>query len=250
MRFAGCAWICTKMHQRTGFGANSRGSCNCIIYMTATDPPYNTSNDFVYEDDFADPMARYKEVTQQTTKSNPETMGRFHTNWLNMMYPRLRLAANLLRDDGVIFISIDDNEVFNLKKICDEVFGEENFVGNVIWKRAFAPKNDAKYFSASHDYIVVYAKNITSFKIGKLPRTEEANARYSNPDNDPRGSWTADNLTVKHIVQVMIIQSQRPEEELLIHHTVPVGVLAKKDSPSWLLIIEYILVLRETMFLV
>ena len=98
------------------------------VKMIYIDPPYNTGNDFVYEDDFADPMARYKEITQQTTKSNPETMGRYHTNWLNMMYPRLRLAANLLKDDGVIFISIDDNEVFNLKKVCDEVFGEENFL--------------------------------------------------------------------------------------------------------------------------
>lgn len=102
-----------------------------MIYI---DPPYNTGNDFVYADDFADPMARYKEVTQQTTKSNPETMGRFHTNWLNMMYPRLRLAANLLRDDGVILISIDDNEITNLRKICDEVFGEENFVAQFIWQ--------------------------------------------------------------------------------------------------------------------
>lgn len=167
------------------------------IKMIYIDPPYNTGSDFVYEDDFADPMARYKEITQQTTKSNAETMGRYHTNWLNMMYPRLRLAHNLLTQDGVIFISIDDNEVINLRKLCDEIFGEENFVGNVIWERAFAPKNDAKYFSASHDYILVYAKNITDFKIGKLPRTEEANARYSNPDNDPRGPWTADNLTVK-----------------------------------------------------
>ena len=167
------------------------------IKMIYIDPPYNTGNDFVYEDDFADPMAKYKEITQQTTKSNPETMGRFHTNWLNMMYPRLRLAHNLLRQDGVIFISIDDNEITNLRKLCDEVFGEENFVGNVIWERAFAPKNDAKYFSASHDYIAVYAKNINDFVIGKLPRTEEANSRYSNPDNDPRGPWTADNLTVK-----------------------------------------------------
>ena len=113
-----------------------------MIYI---DPPYNTGKDFVYEDDFADPMARYKEVTQQTTKSNPETMGRFHTNWLNMMYPRLRLAANLLRDDGVIFISIDDNEVDNLKKLCNEVLGEENFVAQLIWERAFSPKNDAKF---------------------------------------------------------------------------------------------------------
>ena len=99
------------------------------VKMIYIDPPYNTGNDFVYEDDFKDPLARYKEVTQQTTKSNPETMGRYHTNWLNMMYPRLRLAANLLRDDGVIFISIDDNEVDNLKKLCGEVFGEENFIG-------------------------------------------------------------------------------------------------------------------------
>jgi adenine-specific DNA-methyltransferase len=95
-----------------------------MIYI---DPPYNTGNDFVYNDDFHDPIAHYKEITSQATKSNPESMGRFHTAWLNMMYPRLRLAANLLRDDGVIFISIDDNEVHNLRKICDDVFGEENF---------------------------------------------------------------------------------------------------------------------------
>lgn len=102
-----------------------------LIYI---DPPYNTGNDFVYEDDFSDPMRRYVEVTQQTTKSNPETMGRYHTNWLNMMYPRLRLAANLLRDDGVIFISIDDGEQSNMRKLCDEVFGEENFVAQMIWR--------------------------------------------------------------------------------------------------------------------
>lgn len=167
------------------------------IKMIYIDPPYNTGNDFVYEDDFADPMARYKEVTHQTTKSNPETMGRYHTNWLNMMYPRLRLAANLLRDDGVIFISIDDNEVDNLKKICNEVFGEENFVAQLIWQRAFSPKNDAKYISNSHDYILMYAKYIDKFKIGRLPRTEEANARYSNPDNDPRGVWTSSDMSVK-----------------------------------------------------
>lgn len=165
-----------------------------VIYI---DPPYNTGNDFVYEDDFSDPMAKYKEVTQQTTKSNPETMGRYHTNWLNMMYPRLRLAANLLRDDGVIFISIDDNEVTNLRKLCDEVFGEENFVAQMIWQRAFAPKNDSKYTSNDHDYVVVYAKNIDNFVIGRLPRTEEANARYKNYDNDPRGLWISDNLTAK-----------------------------------------------------
>ena len=167
------------------------------VKMIYIDPPYNTGNDFVYEDDFADPMARYKEVTRQTTKSNPETMGRYHTNWLNMMYPRLRLAANLLRDDGVIFISIDDNEVTNLRKVCDEVFGEENFVAQLIWERAYAPKNDAKYISNSHDYILMYAKVVENFQIGRLPRTKEANARYQNPDNDPRGVWKPSDMSVK-----------------------------------------------------
>jgi len=128
---------------------------------------------------------------------NLDSNGRFHTDWLNMIYPRLKLAKDLLRDDGVIFISIDDNEVAQLRKICDEAFGEHNFVGQVIWERAFAPKNDAKYFSASHDFILVYAKNLLDFKIGMMPRSEEANARYKNLDNDPRGAWASDNLTVK-----------------------------------------------------
>jgi len=167
------------------------------IKMIYIDPPYNTGNDFVYEDDFADPMARYKEVTQQTTKSNPETMGRFHTNWLNMMYPRLRLAANLLRDDGIIFISIDDNEVFNLKKICDEVFGEENFVANIIWEKKYAPANDAKWLSDVHDNILLYAKNKDEWHPKLLPRGEEQNSRYTNRDNDPRGVWKAADMTVK-----------------------------------------------------
>ena len=167
------------------------------VKMIYIDPPYNTGHDFVYADDFADPLAKYKEVTQQATKSNPETMGRYHTNWLNMMYPRLKLASNLLRDDGVIFISIDDNEVDNLKKLCNEVFGEENFVAILVWERAYAPKNDARFISNSHDYVLMYAKSIESFTIGRLPRTEEANARYSNPDDDPRGVWKASDISVK-----------------------------------------------------
>jgi len=122
------------------------------------DPPYNTGNDFIYNDDFADPIAHYKEITSQTTKSNPETMGRFHAAWLDMMWPRLRLAANLLRDDGVIFISIDDNEVHNLRKICDEVFGEENFVDCITWNTR-VPKNDNKGLGNIHQYILIYAKN-------------------------------------------------------------------------------------------
>lgn len=133
------------------------------IKMIYIDPPYNTGNDFVYEDDFADPMAKYKEVTQQTTKSNPETMGRFHTNWLNMMYPRLRLAANLLRDDGVIFISIDDNEVHNLRKLCDEVFGEENFRNQITVRRG-AKSVQAQFdtwdkLGQDIEHILFYTKN-------------------------------------------------------------------------------------------
>ncbi len=128
------------------------------VKMIYIDPPYNTGNDFVYKDDFKDPIEKYKEITQQTTKSNPETMGRYHTNWLNMMFPRLRLAANLLRDDGVIFISIDDNEVTNLKKLCDEVFGEENFVDCITWNKR-VPKNDNKGIGNIHEYILVYVKS-------------------------------------------------------------------------------------------
>lgn len=135
------------------------------IKMIYIDPPYNTGNDFVYEDDFADPMAKYKEVTQQTTKSNPETMGRFHTNWLNMMYPRLRLAANLLRNDGVIFISIDDNEVHNLRKLCDEVFGEENFVSEFIWINNERGRSIDKYISNTNDFILMYAKSLDNLAI-------------------------------------------------------------------------------------
>lgn len=159
------------------------------VKMIYIDPPYNTGNDFVYEDDFADPIAKYKEVTQQTTKSNPETMGRFHTNWLNMMYPRLRLAANLLRDDGVIFISIDDNEVHNLRKICDEVFGEENFEGHIHWRRRHNQPNDkTKMIGLVAEHILVYAKNSDILRekgVGKIDIT----GNFSNPDNDPRGAW-------------------------------------------------------------
>lgn len=129
------------------------------VKMIYIDPPYNTGNDFVYEDDFADPLARYKEVTQQTTKSNPETMGRYHTKWLNMMYPRLRLAANLLRDDGVIFISIADHELINLRKLCDEVFGEENYIGSFIWRKKDGGGQAKEHFVIEHEYIVVYQKS-------------------------------------------------------------------------------------------
>ena len=168
------------------------------VKMIYIDPPYNTGNDFVYADDFADPMARYKEVTQQTTKSNPETMGRYHTNWLNMMYPRLRLAANLLRDDGVIFISIDDNEVTNLRKVCDEVFGEENFIAQIVWQKRTSP-DARRVISPGHEYILVYTKNIQNSNqvIKLLPFSEKDKLAYKNPDNDPRGPWISTDCTAQ-----------------------------------------------------
>jgi adenine-specific DNA-methyltransferase len=173
------------------------------VKMIYIDPPYNTGNDFIYRDDFTRDKDEYDEeagvydMEGDRLFRNTETNGRFHSDWCSMMYPRLVLARNLLHDDGVIFISIDDNEQENLKKICDEIFGAGNFVGCVVWERAFAPKNDAKYFSASHDFILVYARKLDCFGIGMMPRTDEANARYKNPDNDPRGDWASDNLTVK-----------------------------------------------------
>lgn len=173
------------------------------VKMIYIDPPYNTGNDFVYEDDFAQSSEEYLANSGQFDEqgnrmfTNAESNGRFHTDWLNMIYPRLKVARDLLTDDGVIFISIDDNEVENLRKVCDEVFGEQNFIATLIWERAFAPKNDAKFISSSHDYIVMCAKRIENFKIGRLERTQEANARYSNPDNDPRGVWTSRDMLVK-----------------------------------------------------
>ena len=129
------------------------------IKMIYIDPPYNTGNDFVYTDDFADGIAHYKEVTGQATKSNPETAGRYHTNWLNMMYPRLKLARNLLTDDGVIFISIDENEIANLRKICNEIFGEDNFIGTFIWRKKDGGGQAKDYFVIEHEYIVGYRKS-------------------------------------------------------------------------------------------
>ena len=173
------------------------------VKMIYIDPPYNTGNDFVYEDDFAEDTdsylgrsGQYDEQGNQLVQ-NTDSNGRFHTDWLNMIYPRLRVAKDLLSEDGVIFISIDDNEDENLRKCCDEVFGEQNFVAQLIWERAYAPKNDARFISNSHDYVLMYARDINNFTIGRLPRTEEANARYQNPDNDPRGVWKPSDLSVK-----------------------------------------------------
>ena len=173
------------------------------VKMIYIDPPYNTGNDFVYEDDFAESASEYLANSGQFDEqgnrlvTNTESNGRFHTDWLNMIYPRLKVARDLLTEDGVIFISIDDHEVENLRKVCDEVFGECNFIATLVWERAFSPKNDAKYISNSHDYVLMYAKSAANFVIGRLERTAEANARYSNPDNDPRGVWMSSDISVK-----------------------------------------------------
>lgn len=160
------------------------------IKMIYIDPPYNTGNDFVYEDDFADPMARYKEVTQQTTKSNPETMGRYHTNWLNMMYPRLRLAANLLKEDGVIFISIDENEIDNLKKVCNEVFGEENFVADLIWtNKEGGGSSDSKLFRIKHEHILCYCKNLELLTVNGVDISNEERYKSSDEFEKIRGKY-------------------------------------------------------------
>ena len=173
------------------------------VKMIYIDPPYNTGNDFIYADDFKMESEEWKVESGEWSEEgdrlfkNTDTNGRFHSDWCSMIYSRLLLARNLLTDDGVIFISIDDNEQENLKKCCDEVFGGQNFVAQLVWERAFSPKNDARFISNSHDYVLMYAKNITQFVIGRLPRTEEANARYSNPDNDPRGVWMSSDISVK-----------------------------------------------------
>lgn len=173
------------------------------VKMIYIDPPYNTGNDFVYDDDFAVSQHEHDLATGDVDelglryRKNTDTNGKFHSDWCSMMYSRLMVARSLLTEDGVIFISIDDNEQRNLKNICDEIFGSSNFIAQLIWERAYSPKNDAKYISNSHDYVLMYALDLEKFTIGRLPRTEEANARYSNPDNDPRGVWKASDMSVK-----------------------------------------------------
>lgn len=178
------------------------------VKMIYIDPPYNTGNDFVYHDEFKKNASEYKGNSGQYDNdgnqmvTNTESNGRFHTDWLNMMYPRLKLAKDLLSDDGVIFISIDDSEQSNLKKICNEIFGEENFIASLIWQKKFSRANDATYFSTMHDFILCISKRNVSYdkngwEIGLLPRNEEIPSGYSNPDNDPRGPWTSVILSAK-----------------------------------------------------
>lgn len=186
------------------------------VKMIYIDPPYNTGNDFVYEDDFKQSADEYIDNSGQLDDegnrlvANTESNGRFHTDWLNMIYPRLKLAKDLLSEDGVIFISIDDNEADNLRKVCDEIFGEENFLAQIIWERAFAPVNLKKHFSPSHDYIICYANNIDNCVCNGLKRDDSSNSRYANPDNDPRGVWTSGDLSVGPAVTEKIYEIITP----------------------------------------
>ena len=174
------------------------------IKMIYIDPPYNTGGDFVYPDDFSDSIENYKQITGQVDNegkqlgTNSEFNGRYHTDWLNMMYPRLRLARNLLCDDGVIFISIDDNESENMKKICGEIFGEGNFIAQAIWQKRTSP-DARRIISAGHEYILIFCKNIQSSGeiIRLLPFSEKDRAAYKNPDNDPRGPWVSTDCTAQ-----------------------------------------------------
>ena len=174
------------------------------VKMIYIDPPYNTGNDFVYEDDFAQSAAEYMDNSGQYDEegnrlvTNTESNGRFHTDWLNMIYPRLKLAKDLLADNGAIFISIDENEMDNLRKICDDVFGESNFIGQFIWQRRTSP-DMRKLVSTAHDYIVTYGKNTGNLSntINKVRLTEKDAANYSNPDNDPRGPWASSDFTAQ-----------------------------------------------------
>ena len=172
------------------------------INMIYIDPPYNTGNDFVYNDDFAESAEEYLAHSGQFDEegnrlvANTESNGRFHTDWLNMIYPRLKLAKDLLAEDGVIFISIDDNEKDNMKKICDEIFGESNFFSCVSWHRNYASANDSKTFSNVIDYVLIYQKS-SLFVRNLLPRTEKQNALYKYDSNDGKGRWRSDNLSVR-----------------------------------------------------
>ncbi len=175
------------------------------VKMIYIDPPYNTGHDFIYPDSFIMDMDEYNDGTGyfdedgnvNYSRENILTAGRYHSDWCSMIYSRLLLARNLLSDNGVIFISIDDNSQDDLKKCCGEIFGESNFVSQLIWEKKFAPQNDDKYITAVHDYILVYAKDKTKWSPKLQERDSSALQKFKNPDNDPRGVWTSGDLTSK-----------------------------------------------------
>lgn len=194
-----------------------------IIYI---DPPYNTGNDFVYKDNFTQDSEEFKQESglkdeyNQRLVANPETAGRYHSDWLTMMYPRLKLARNLLTEDGIIFISIDENEVHNLRKICDEIFGEINFLAEIIWEKRFTKSNNAKRFGSVCEYILCFRKNESLDSI-KENRTKKSDSIYSNPDNDPRGNWTSVsyvNITTKEQRPNCVYNIKNPFSGIEVEH--------------------------------
>lgn len=184
-----------KLLQRSYYGK---------VKMIYIDPPYNTGQDFIYPDNYREGLETYLQFTGQVDEeghrltANAETGGRYHSKWLSMMYPRLVLARNLLRRDGVLFATIDDHEVHNFRLLLDEVFGPENFVASVIWQKVYAPKSSARHFSEDHDYVLVYARDADEWLPELLPRTAEQDSVYKNPDNDPRGRWRPNNLAARN----------------------------------------------------
>ncbi len=171
------------------------------VKMIYIDPPYNTGSEFIYPDKYQDNLETYLRYTGQTDghglklAANAETSGRYHTNWLNMIWPRLKLARNLLCDDGVIFISIDDVEAANLIQVCNEIFGEENHIATIVWQKRYVSNVTAKWLSDMHDFILLYARDRDSVSIADWERNEEQLAAYKNPDNDERGPWRAQDLS-------------------------------------------------------
>jgi adenine-specific DNA-methyltransferase len=173
------------------------------VKMIYIDPPYNTGKEFIYPDKYQDNLNTYLQYTGQVDgdglrlTANAETGGRYHTNWLNMMYPRLKLARNLLRDDGVIFVSIDDHEVHNLRHLMDEVFGPENFITQFVWQKKYTRANDAQFASDNHDHIICFSRNYGTTSFNLLSRTADQIKAYTNPDNHPLGPWKSTPLHAK-----------------------------------------------------
>lgn len=198
------------------------------IKMIYIDPPYNTGSDFVYEDDFAQNVANYMGNSGQYDEegnrmvTNADSNGRFHTDWLNMIYPRLRIAKDLLAEDGVIFISIDDNELENLKKCCEEIFGENNFVANIVWKHTQQSKNDEPHFSRQYNHTLVYAKTKSILPHFYFERTEEDNKNYGNPDGDPKGLWRSGD-----------VRSPNYRKTLCYSITAPNGNIIQPPANGW-----------------
>ena len=192
------------------------------VKMIYIDPPYNTGEDFIYPDDYKMPVDEYLKITEQIDESgkslvsNKKTNGAFHTNWLNMMFPRFELAKELLTEDGVIFVSIDDNEAANLKLLCDDVFGEENFVVTFVWEKHKAPKNDNQYVTTNHEYILCYAKNKENFIIKKDSRSEENLKSFKNEDNDPRGPWISGPLLAPTFSPSAVFEIEKPNGEIVL----------------------------------